>query len=320
MVLGQENPINVLYYILAGTFGNADKMFSMGNMLFLLVFTALAYFIPSWTGMYNIGGDGQLVLGGFCAALVPVYFNTGSGMLNIFAALVASAVAGGIWALWPALLKTRFGISEIVTTLLSNYIIISFTQYMVNYPYRSPQSSLARMEYIPESFRISNIGQSGLSPTLIITLAVIAGVEIFRRYFISGYQFQAAGGNSFFARQGGIKVESVMVKSMMAGGALAGLAGGLLVLSVNYTFFANFSAGYGYTGLLVALIAGKLPLVILVISAIFASLQIGAINMQAFTKIPSEITGVLQSIMVIFIAARKSIDNFINNYLIKGGK
>lgn len=308
MMIPNENPINAFRELFIGAFGRVDRLYSIGNLLFIMAFTALAYSIPSWTGIFNIGGDGQLVLGGFFAALVPLFVDTNISFVNITLSLAAAALAGGLWALWPAILKVKFEINEIVTTLLSNYIIIYFTEYLVNYPFRSKNATLlARMEYIPDSFKMPVIGDTPLSYSLVIVLVFLAAVEIFRRFMVRGYQFRVTGKNTLFARQGGINVNAMKLWSMFVGGAFAGLAGGIVVLAMNNTFTSGFSADYGYTGLLIALIAQELPALILVISIAFASLQIGAINMQVFTNIPPEITGVLQSIMVFCVAANKTI-------------
>ncbi|MEA4848843.1 MAG: ABC transporter permease [Clostridiaceae bacterium] len=307
ILLCGENPFYALYYIVTGAFKSADKIYSVINKLFLFFLTALAFSIPSWTGMFNVGADGQLILGGFCSAALPLFFCTGFSPVDITASLLAAMLAGGLWALWPALLRVYFEISEVVTTLLGNYIIVYFTEYMVNFPLRSKGSSVPRTDYIPESFHFPKLGSGSLSATVIIVIITLAAVELFRRRSVSGYECQVTGQNPFLARQGGIFINSIRIKSMVIGGMLSGLAGGLLVLSLNYTFMAGFSADYGMTGMLVGLIAGNLPVAVLAITGFFAVLQVGAINMQIFTDIPSEITGVLQSIMVFFIAARGSI-------------
>lgn len=308
ILLCGENPFSALYYIVAGAFKSADKVYSVINKLFLFFFTALAFCIPAWTGMFNVGADGQLILGGFCSAALPLFFCTGFGPVDITASLLIAMIAGGLWALWPALLRVYFEISEVVTTLLGNYIVVYFTEYMINFPLRSKGSSVPRTDYIPDSFHFPKIGSGSLSATVIIVFIMLVAVELFRRRSVSGYEYKVTGQNPFLARQGGVNINEVRIKSMVVGGMLSGLAGGLLVLSLNYTFMTGFSADYGMTGMLVGLIAGNLPAAILAITGIFAILQVGAINMQIFTNIPSEITGVLQSIMVFFIAARGSIN------------
>lgn len=304
VLLGHENPIYTFYQIFSGAFGTPDKVCAVLNKFFILILPALAYCIPAWAGMYNIGGDGQLVLGGFVAALIGLYFQSNLAPINILVALTAASVAGGLWALWPALLRVKMGVSEIVTTLLSNYVIINFTEYWVNYPLRSSGSSVPRADYIPDNFHFPNL-TSNLSASIIIAVVAIILAEMYRKNCVKGYQYRVTGGNELFAQQGGIDVDKVRVRSMALGGACAGLTGGLLVLSLNYTYAANFSPDYGFIGVLVALIAGSLPITVFVITILFATLRVGAISMQIFTSLPSEITGVLQSTMVLIIAARQ---------------
>lgn len=304
ILLAKGNPLSAIFYIVSGAFTNIDNFFSVINKLFIFFFTALAFCIPAWTGMFNVGADGQLILGGFCSAVLSLYFYTSFSSVNITMSLLVAMLAGGLWALWPALLKVYFGVNEVVTTLLGNYVVIYFTEYMVNFPLRGKGSSIPRTDYIPDNLHFPKIGSSSLSATIVIVVIVLIGIEIFRRHSIRGYEYEMTGQNPFLARQGGININAARIKSMIAGGMLSGLAGGLLVLSLNYTFMAGFSSNYGLVGLLVALIARNLPIGIFVITGIFSVLQVGAINMQIFTGIPSEITGVLQSIMVFFIAAR----------------
>ena len=230
----------------------------------------------------------KLVLGGFVAALIGLYFGTDVRFVNIVAALIAASIAGAIWAYWPAVLRVKMGVSEVVTTLLSNYIIVNFTEYFVNYPLRSSGSSVPRADYIPDNFHFPNLS-GGLSATIIVAIAAIILAELYRKYFVKGYQFRVTDGNELFALQGGIDVDRVRIRSMLIGGACAGLTGGLLVLSLNYTYEANFSADYGFIGLLVALIANNKPIAIFVITILFAALQVGAIGMQVFTSLPSKL-------------------------------
>lgn len=303
-----ENPVNTVGYIIQGVFSDSSKVASMINKVFLFFFTAMAFSIPGWTGMNNVGADGQLVFGGFCAALLPQFVSTGIPVVDVILSLIIAAIAGGLWAAWPAFLKVRYNINEIVTSLLSTYIIVYFTEYMVAYPLRIEGSAISRMEYVPDSFKIPNLGGSQLSWSVILVIIALIAVEFFRSKTIEGYRYRMTGENMTFAQQGGVNVNAVRFKSMTIGGMMAGLCGGLLALGLTYTYQAGFSADYGMLGMLVALIAGMQPMVILVISILFCTLQVGAVNMQIFTSIPSEITGVLQALMVFFIAARSSLN------------
>jgi len=303
-----ENPLNVFYYLLEGSVGNYNAFFSTLDKMFVLILTALAVSIPGSAGMWNIGGEGQFLLGGFAAAWLAIYFNTHLAFLNIIIVLSFSAAAGALWAYWPALLKVRLKVDEVVTTLMGNYVIIFFTSYLVNFPYRASDSTWPRTEYIPDNFIIPPLNNLPFSYTFFISIAILIFIEIIRKKSILGYEYSMVGKNELFAKQGGIDVCKVKVRSMMIGGALAGLAGGLMVLGLTYKFMDGFSPGYGYTGLLIALITGNLPIFIFGIAFIFAALQVGSINMQLFTNIPAEISKVLQSVLVFFVTAQRTIN------------
>lgn len=307
ILFGRENPLSVFFYIGQGFMGDTYSLFSTFNKLFIYVLTAMAASIPAWAGMWNVGGEGQLVLGGFMAAFFAASVNTGIPVLNILLVLMFAALCGGLWALWPAWFKVRWGVNEVVTTLMGNYLIDLFTMYMVNFPLRDKGSTWPRMAYIPKNYELKSIGNLDLSYTFLVSVIIVVFMELVRRYSIAGYELQLTGKNSVFSRQGGIRVDRIKMWSMFLGGAFAGLTGGLLVVSINKTFMAGFSPGYGNVGLLISLIGGNMPLAILGIGFSFSALQVGSLNMQMYTKIPPEITGVLQSIMVFFIAARKSL-------------
>ncbi len=302
-----ENPFNVFRLIVTGAFGRTDKIYAVINKIFIFFFTSLAYSIPAWSGMYNVGADGQLTIGAFASALIPLFFNTGFRPANILVALLAASIAGGLWALWPAVLRVRYNISEIVTTLLGSYLIITFLDYFANFPLREKYAALPRLPFIPENYKFYVFGESSLSVTILLALVVLSVVEFYRRHTISGFRLKMTGLNAFLAESSGIRIGSYRIWSMFIGGMFAGLTGGLLVLSLNFTFMAGFSADYGMNGMLVSLISGNIPWIAFGVTTIFAILQVGAINMQVHTSIPSEIVGVLQSIIVFFFAARATL-------------
>lgn len=303
--LSGENPFTVFYYLLEGSVGSYNTLFSTLDKMVVLVLTALAVSIPGWAGIWNIGGEGQLLLGAFAAAWLGISLDTHFAFLNIIITLSFSAIAGALWAYWPALLKVYLRVDEVVTTLMGNYIVSFFTSYLVNFPFRDPSSTWPRTKYIPTDFVIPYINHSQISYTFLISIIVLVYIEVVRKRYISGYEYNIVGKSEMFARQGGINVDKIKITSMLIGGALAGLAGGLLVLGATHKFMDGFSPGYGYTGLLIALISGNMPIPILGIAFVFGALQVGSINMQLFTNVPAEISGVFQSILVFFVAAQR---------------
>lgn len=304
---GGESPFNGFRYIIEGSLGNHYQFLSTLNKMVPLILAAAAVAVPAWTGMWNIGGEGQLLLGAFGAALVGFSIDFGVNLVNIVAALVVSSIFGMAWAAWPAFFKIKLRMDEVVTTLMGNYIAAQLIAYLINKPFRDPRSPLAQTPYIKSSFVIPYLFEgSQFSATFFVVIGMALVLFIFRKKFITGYEFDITGSNPVFAGLSGIRVKKTKLLSMLIGGALAGLAGGLLVLGMTQRVMQSFSPGYGFTGLLICLLAFNDPLLIVGIAFLFSALQTGSVNLQLFTSVPAEISGVLQAVMVLFVAAFKT--------------
>lgn len=302
-----ENPVQVVGYIMSGSFKDMGAVASVLNKIFLFFLLAIAYAIPDQAGLANVGIDGQFIAGGFFAALLPQFVNTGNLMINVGLSVLVAMFFGSIWAFWPALLKVKYGINEVVTTLLGNYIIIELTEYMVAYPLRMKGSSISRMDFVPENFELPMLFSSKFSSSLIFVAIVLAAAVWYNKRTVKGFEARMVGKNLLFARQAGINTDVVSMRAMMVGGAIAGLAGAIQALYVNHTFQSGFTNDYGMKGMLVALVAMSNPVGCLVIAVLFGILQVGAISMQLSTDIPSEIAAVLQAIMIFFVAAKGAL-------------
>jgi len=304
---GGESPFKGFYYIIHGSLGNHYQILSTLNKMVPLILAAAAVAVPAWTGMWNIGGEGQLLLGAFGAALVGFSVDFGVGLVNIIVALIVSAAFGMAWAAWPAIFKIKLKMDEVVTTLMGNYIAAQIIAYLINKPFRDPKSPLAQTPYIKSSFVIPYLFEgSQFSATFFVAIAIVLALFIFRKRFLLGYEFEITGSNSVFAELSGVRVSKTKMLSMLIGGALAGLAGGLLVLGMTQRVMQSFSPGYGFTGLLVCLLAFNNPLLIVGIAFLFSVLHTGSVNLQLFSSVPAEISGVLQAVMVLFVAAFKT--------------
>lgn len=304
---GGENPLFGFQYIIEGSIGNSYQLLSTLNKMVPLMLAAIAVAVPAWTGMWNIGGEGQLLLGAFGAAFIGFSIDFGSSFINITLALVVATGFGVLWAAWPATFKLKFRMDEVVTTLMGNYIAVQLISYLINKPFRDPTSPLAQTPYIKQGYVIPYLFRgSQFSFTFFISLGVVLFMYFFRKKFMLGYEFDIVGNNSEFAELSGIKVNRVKFVSMLIGGGLAGLAGGLLVLGMTQRVMQSFSPGYGFTGLLICLLAFNNPLLIIAVSFLFAILQTGSVNLELFSSVPAEISGVLQAVMVLFVSAFKT--------------
>jgi len=297
-------PLAGFLMILQGTFSDKIALFSTLNIMVPLMLLAIAVAVPGWTGTWNIGGEGQFMLGAMVAAWVGAVLPLNQGLLCVAVALVLSAAAGLVWASWAGALKTRFNINEIVTTLMANYVATLFVSWLVNYPLKAAGSAWAQTAVIRDPFKIPPIVKgTQFSITFFVALAVVVFFQYFRRRFKKGYEFTITGSNERFARIGGVSVGGVRLLSMLMGGAAAGLAGGLVVLGNAYRMKEGISPGFGFTGLLVCLLAANDPVAIIVISFLFAVIQMGSLNLQLLTDIPVEIGGVLQVVLILYVAA-----------------
>ncbi|MDK2801187.1 ABC transporter permease [Kosmotoga sp. DU53] len=308
IALNGENPLYAFQYILEGSLGDSDYFLSTLNKMVPIMLTAMAAAVPAWTGVWNIGSEGQLLFGAFGAAFIGFTFNLGTSFLNIPLALVVAACFGMLWVAWSAFFKIKFNIDEVVTTLMGNYIAFQIISYLINRPFRDPGSPLAQTKYIDPSFSIPYLFKgSQFSCTFFIALSIVILLYIIKKYFKFGYELNLTGSNPEFAKLSGINISRAKFYSMLIGGALSGLAGGLLVLGMTHRVMQSFSPGYGFTGLLVCLLAMNHPIIIIFVSFLFALLQTGSVNLELLSSVPAEISGVLQAVLVLFVSAFRTM-------------
>lgn len=295
-------------YIFKGALVGTSNLFSTLDLMVPMMLLALSVAIPGWAGVWNIGGEGQFLLGALAAAWVGISFDLGKPFLDLVLAMLAAMAAGLIWSSWAGYLKVKLQINEIVTTLMANYIATLLVSYLVNYPLKEPGSSWAQTAYIKQPFQLHHIvGGSQFSLTFFISLGIMIIFFLVEKRTRLGYELTMIGSNESLAYFGGISVGTNRMIAMLIGGAVAGMAGGLIVLGNTYRMKEGISPGYGFTGLLVCLLADNDPIVIILVSLLFAVLQSGSLNLQLFFDIPVEISGVLQAILILFVAAFRII-------------
>lgn len=268
-----------------------------------LILTSLAAAIAFRAGIFNVGAEGSLYLGGFAAAWVGFTFTNLSAWIIIPLALVAASIVGGLWCYFPGVLKARLGVDELVTTILLNYVAILFTDYLVNGPFLVPGVANAMTKEIAPAAELTRLmPPSQFNASFII--AILAGLVI---VFIMnksrlGYEIRATGDNSIFARWAGIKVPRVIEQVMLIGGILGGLAGAGQVMGVHYRFVAGFSSGLAFTGMTIALLVRNSPVGAIIASLLFGVLRSGGATMEIFTDVPRDLIRVLEGTIIFFAA------------------
>ncbi|AWX58767.1 MULTISPECIES: ABC transporter permease [Brevibacillus] len=277
-----------------------------------IMLIALGLSLAFRAGVFNLGAEGQMVLGAVSAALVSIYLPA-PGMIKIVAGMFAGMAVGGFWALLPGFMEARFRIPLLISTLLFNYIAVLFASYLVTEPFRDRTGSAAlaqtvmleKSAWLPKLF-------AGMSVHAGFLFAIVAALLLFwvLRFTPFGYEVKMLGQNSLFAQYGGINRIRVMLTGMFASGGLAGLAGTVEVMGAHYRFVdgALTVPGFAWTGLMAALLANSHPLGIIVTSILLAAFQTGAMGVERNTDVPLELASVIQAVLILFISAKFSYD------------
>lgn len=305
MVTG-ANPLDAYAQIVIGALA-PDNLPDTLNWAVPLVGMTLAAALPLRGGMINLGGDGQLVVGGLAAALVPLYLPL-PGPLQSSAAIVCAMAAGGLYAMLAAWGETRFKVPMLVSSLLLSYPAIGVASYVVGFPLRDTSSGLAETVMIPNGARLPTlIDPLNLGVVLIAAVALLA--VFYDRRTVGGYELRMRGINARFAAYGGVGLPGQTLRIMFASGAIAGLVGAIIVLGSQYRFTdgALVSPGYTWSGLMAALLAGGEPVGAVLAGVFFAGLQTGGFAMQRAIQIPRELTMILQAFIILFLAMRHGL-------------
>ena len=282
------------------------------NQAIPVIGMALAVSVAFRAGVINLGGEGQMVIGGLAGSLVAIYL-PGPGPVVVPAAMAAGAVTGMAWAMLPAFGQTRLRLPILITSLLLNYVARSITGYLVRFPFLDDGVTLTSTRPVPETARIPKTPLAGGVSLSLIMILLLGGLAwlIYRRTVV-GYETQMAGLNGRFARYGGIQVERQTVGVMAAAGAMGGLIGTHLIIGDAYRFIDGelVLTGVAWTGLLVALLAANRPVFILIAGLLFAGLQIGGQAMQRNAGVSWRLAQVLQAVVIVAVASRLTLSRW----------
>ena len=301
------NPLTAYSAILIGALAPASLPDAL-NWAVPLVGMTLVAALPLRGGLVNLGGDGQLVIGGLVAALAPLYLPALAPGIAAAVAIVAAMVASGLYASLAAWGETRLGVPMLISSLLLSYPAVGLTSYVVGFPLRDTTTGLAQTVMIPRAARLATIF-GPLNIGLILMAAVALLAVFYDRRTAGGYELRMRGLNARFAGYGGVRLASQTVRVMFASGAVAGLVGAIIVLGSQFRFHdgALIAPGYTWSGLMAALLAGGEPLGAIGAGVFFAALQTGGFAMQRETSIPRVLTMVLQAVIILFLAIRHGV-------------
>lgn len=274
-----------------------------------LIFTGLAVAIAFRAGVLNIGAEGQFLAGAtvatMCAGVAVAWPAAAQSAVALPIALAGGAVAGAAWAGVAAWLRRRFGVLEVISTIMLNFIALEAVAYLVHGPLQEPLHVYPQTPTLPPGLHLAKL-VPGSRLHIGFGLAVAAAVAAWWmiRETASGFRLRAAGANPFAAASAGrINVPEVTTRAFLVSGAVAGLAGAVEVTGVTYALYENISPGYGYTAIAVALLANLNPLAVIVSGVFFGALEAGAAGMQRDAGVPSVVVSAAEAAIILAILA-----------------
>ncbi len=289
-----------------GSFGRAESISETLIWSCPYILAGLAVGLAFRGGLFNIGAEGQLSIGPLVAAWAGFAIQGVPWPFHMVFALMVGALAGAIWAGFAGLLKAKTGAHEVITTIMLNYVALLGAGYLLSGLLKDPSPFVvvAQTPKVLESARI---------PTLVpdlrihwgLVLALLLALGTWWLLFRStvGFAIRTVGLNPSAARYAGISIGGTVVLTMALSGGLAGLAGAIEVLGVNYYHSPGFSVGYGFDSIAVALLGKSHPLGVIPAALLFAALRAGATRMQFVSQIPIDIISVVQGIILLLVAA-----------------
>lgn len=301
-----SNPLSIYGAIFSKAFGSFDTTLRRATPLML---SGLAVAIPMKTGMFNMGGEGQIIAGALTAAVVgSLDLGLPTGVHTVVA-IAASLLVGAVLSGLPGLLKITRGANEVVTTLMLNSVVVHIVTWLVLNPFKgadySPQS-----KRILETAEIASLGNSDASWGLFIALAlcVLSWLLLYRTRL--GLEMRVTGMSALTARYQGIQTRVVGLLGMIIGGALASMGGALEVLGGQHVYFDEFFTNYGFDGIAIAYMAGGNPLGIILTSLVIAMIRVGALTVSRRTGVSSYFVTVLQGVIIILLVVPQLFNVF----------
>jgi ABC-type uncharacterized transport system permease subunit len=292
------NPITVYTNMIKGALGTKIRIRATLIEMVPLVITSLGILIAFKMKFWNIGGEGQILMGAFGASFVALRIDGIPPFLVLPLIFVAGFLFGGIWALIPAYFKARFGANETIMTLMLNYIALHWITYLQFGPWRDPKAmNFPKIATFPEHALLPKV--FGVHIGLIISIILVIVVTWFMKKTKKGFEIAVVGESVSTARYAGMNVSQIIMFALLLSGGLCGITGVIQTAGVNKTLTMNVSSGYGFTAIITTWLSGLSAPIVLLVSFLFAILLQGGSYIQSALQIPQSAADVLQG-MILF--------------------
>lgn len=307
-----ENPLKVYSTMVNGAFGSSRRIWSLLQSLAMLLCVSLAVTPAFKMKFWNIGAEGQVLIGGLATAACMITLNDKlPNAVLILVMIVASIAAGAIWALIPAFFKAKFNTNETLFTLMMNYVAIQLVSYF-EMLWENPKGS-SNIGIINQSTHagwLPTIGNFEYLLNIIVVLALTVFMYIYLKYSKHGYELTIVGESENTARYIGLNVKKVIMRTMILSGAICGIAGLLLVGGTNHTITTTTAGGRGFTAIMVSWLAKFNPIYMILTAFLIAFLQSGAGEISTVFGLNKSFSDIITGIIIFFIIGCEFFINY----------
>ncbi len=292
------NPIEVFSSMISGALGSATRLRQTVLKAVPLIITSLGILVAFKMKFWNIGGEGQIMMGAFAASAVALFTDLPQPLMLVCMA-VAAMVAGGIWAFIPAIFKAKMGTNETIFTLMLNYIAIKFVTYLQYGPWKDPNSQgFPKVADFPPNAVLPSVG--GVHIGWIIALVLVVLVYLLINHTKKGFEISVVGESVQTAKYAGMNISGIIISMLLSGG-LCGLTGMIQASAVEKTLSSALSANYGFTAITTTWLSGLNAIAALFVCSVFAILVQGSSYIQISMSVPAAVADMIQAIILFFV-------------------
>ncbi|MFJ5717859.1 ABC transporter permease [Neobacillus sp. NPDC093127] len=305
-----DEPLTAITTFLTGPLQSVRSVGYVIEMTIPLIFTGLAISVMFQAKQFNLAAAGSFFMGGVIASALAIKLNL-PNFIHPLVCLVAAGVIGGIICVIPAILKIKWKASELVSSLMFNYIMFFGGLFIINHYFRDPSTGIVASFEFKSTARLINL----VSGTRIhVGFLIAVGMIVFCYYLLYrskwGYEIRMTGQNLRFSEYSGIKVSKVILYSQIIGGIIAGIGGASEILGIYNRFTWTDMPSYGWDAIIVAILARNNPILVPLSAFFLAYLRIGADIMGRMTDVQSEVFAIIQGVMILLIAAESFLSSW----------
>ena len=298
------NPLKIYGTMIRGCF--RSSMAIQGTMLVIipLLITSLGVTLAFKMRFWNIGAEGQIIMGAIFASYFALFHANWPHPVLIFVMFIAGALGGGLWGLLPAFFKVKFGANETLFTLMLNYIALHCITFLRDGPWADPNSSgFPKIARFADNATLDRV--FGVHVGWIIALLLVGIVFVYMKYTKHGYEISVVGESQATAAYAGMNVKKIVLRTMFFSGAVAGIAGMVQATGANKTLAAGVAGGVGFTAIIVAWLGQLNPFGILLVSSLFGILEKGSSVVESTYQLSKDSSDILQGIILFFVLGAK---------------